>query len=85
GAVQDHAYQRQPGASDPEGYGGYSLSTTGYAVDIGRSYASRAQAQAFQAMLDRLQALNLIAWVREAGVIHITVASDASRVIAGGV
>lgn len=85
GAVQDHAYQRQPGASDPEGYDGYSLSTTGYAVDIGRSYASRAQAQAFQAMLDRLQALNLIAWVREAGVIHITVASDASRVIAGGV
>ena len=30
-------------------------------------YASGAQAEAFQYMLDRLQALNLIAWVRDAG------------------
>jgi hypothetical protein len=45
---------------------------------------SRAQAAAFQSMLDRLQALNLIAWVRTPRTIEITVASDASRVIVNG-
>jgi hypothetical protein len=85
GAVQDGRYQTQTGSADPEAYDGYSLDTTGYAFDILRRYASRAQAGALQAMLDRLQALNLIAWVREADVIHVTVAGDASRVIAQGV
>ena len=28
-------------------------------------------------MLDRLQSLNLIAWVREPAAIHVTVAEDA--------
>jgi hypothetical protein len=32
-------------------------------------------------MLDRLTALNLIAWVREAGAIHVTAAGDAGRVL----
>jgi len=32
-------------------------------------------------MLDRLQALNLIAWVREPGTIHITVSSEARRLL----
>jgi hypothetical protein len=32
---------------------------------------------AFQFALDRLQALDLVAWVREPAAIHITVASDA--------
>ena len=31
----------------------------------------------FQAVLDRLQSLNLIAWAREPDTIRITVASDA--------
>jgi hypothetical protein len=35
-------------------------------------------------MLDRLQALNLIAWSRGQATISITVASDASRLIADG-
>jgi hypothetical protein len=84
GAVQDRRYQAQSDVADPEAYDGYSLDTTGYAFDIRRSYVSRAQAVALQAMLDRLQALNLIAWVREADVIHVTVAGDASQVIARG-
>ena len=50
----------------------YSLHTTGWAFDIPRRYGSRAQALAFQFMLDRLTALNLIAWVREPGAIHVT-------------
>ncbi len=55
----------------------YSLHTTGYAFDILRSYRSRRQAVAFQFMLDRLTALNLISWVVEPAAIHVTVSSDA--------
>ena len=61
-----------------------STPTTGYSFQIARRYASRAQALAFQAMLDRLQALNLIAWLRGPVTIQITVASDASHVIVDG-
>ena len=39
---------------------------------------SHAQALAFQFMLDRLTALNMIAWVREPDAIHVTVATPAS-------
>ena len=53
----------------------YSLHTTGWAFDIARRYRSAAQAEGFQFMLDRLTALNMIAWVREADAIHVTVAS----------
>jgi hypothetical protein len=48
------------------------IHATGYAFDISRDYASGAQAEAFQFMLDRLQALNLIAWIRDGDTIHIT-------------
>ncbi|HEY5318801.1 MAG TPA: transglycosylase SLT domain-containing protein [Solirubrobacteraceae bacterium] len=78
-AVTDRSYEHLLGAS-----GGYSLATTGYEFEIERSYASGAQAGAFQAMLDRLQALNLIAWARESTTIDITVASDAGRAIVNG-
>jgi Transglycosylase SLT domain len=77
GTVTDSRYQQLLGAPD-------STATTGYSFQIARRYASRKQALAFQAMLDRLQALNLIAWLRGPGTIEITVASDASRVIVDG-
>ena len=35
-------------------------------------------------MLDRLQALNLIAWERFSSVIEVTVASDAAHAIVDG-
>jgi hypothetical protein len=50
-----------------------SLHTTGYTFDLSRAYRSSAQAQALQFWLDRLTALDLIAWVREPTVIHVTV------------
>jgi hypothetical protein len=56
---------------------GYAVATTGYSFDIERRYASQAQADAFQAMLDRLQALDVIAWERRSDVIHITVSERA--------
>ncbi|MGI8411861.1 MAG: hypothetical protein ACR2LV_03955 [Solirubrobacteraceae bacterium] len=77
-AVTDQRYQRLRGFADPP-------ASAGYTFEIARTYASRAQALALQAMLDRLQALDLIAWVRGPSTIEITVASDASQVIVGGV
>jgi hypothetical protein len=61
------------------------LSATGYSFAIARRYASRRQADALQAMLDQLQALDVIAWVRSPETIEITVASDAGKVIVDGV
>jgi hypothetical protein len=49
---------------------------TGFAFDVRRRYRSDAQAAAFQYMLDRLQALNLIAWVRDSDAIHITASGE---------
>ena len=34
---------------------------------------------------DRLEALDLIAWVREPGAIHLTVAEDAGEVLRDGI
>jgi hypothetical protein len=76
-AARDARYQRALRRGNPEAARGYSLHTTGYSFDILRDYASREQALAFQFWLDRLQALNLIAWVREPRAIHVTVAEDA--------
>jgi hypothetical protein len=60
----------------------YSIHTTGYAFDIARAYATTAQADAFQFVLDRLVAVNAIAYIREAAAIHVAVASDARRKLA---
>jgi hypothetical protein len=77
-AVADRRYQQLLGASDPP-------ATDGWSFTIARRYVSGAQANAFQAMLDRLQTLNLIAWQRYSAEIEVTVASDAGRAIAGGI
>jgi hypothetical protein len=66
----DRQYVRQTGT-------GFASSADGYSFQIARRYVSIAQANAFQAVLDRLQALNLIAWSREPSSIDITVARDA--------
>jgi hypothetical protein len=75
--VTDRRYQQQLGVSDPE-------ATTGYTFQIARRYVNEAQAAAFQALLDRLQSLDVIAWLREPDTIDVTVASDATRVLAVG-
>ena len=46
-----------------------------------RRYRSRKHALAFQTVLDRLQALNLIAWVREPAAIHVTASGDARALL----
>lgn len=77
-AVRDRAYEARLPKREIAGPRSYSLHTTGYSFDVKRRYESRAQAEAFQAMLDRLQALNVIAWHARGDVIHITV-SERSR------
>ncbi len=78
-SVRDERYQRLLLARNREATPNYSLHTTGWAFDILRSYIDRAQALAFEFMLERLQSLDLIAWVREPGAIHVTVSEDAAR------
>jgi hypothetical protein len=77
GAVTDGRYQQALGVQDPP-------ATAGDSFTLARRYVDRAQANALQSMLDRLQALNLIAWQRFPSTIEVTVASDASRVIVNG-
>jgi hypothetical protein len=79
--VRDDRYQDALEPVNQEATHSYSLHTTGYTFDIARDYANRNQAMAMQFVLDRLTALNLIAWVREPGAIHVTVASDAARLM----
>ena len=76
GAVRDARYQQLLGDETD-----YSLHTTGYAFDILREYASGRQAAAFQFMLERLEALSLIAWIREPEVIHVTVGPAAAPLV----
>jgi len=75
--VSDRRYQRLAGFDDPAAAAGWSFT-------IARRYVNEAQAMAFQSMLDRLQALNLIAWQRYPDEIEITVAADAGAVIVNG-
>ncbi|MEA2440708.1 MAG: hypothetical protein QOH76_2132 [Thermoleophilaceae bacterium] len=79
--VRDRLYQRLLVRGNAQATRKYSLHTTGYAFDIERRYRSRRQALAFQFMLDRLTALNLIAWAIEPSAIHVTVSSDAAQLI----
>lgn len=79
--VRDAEYQAELAGVEIQATDGYSLHTTGYAFDIARDYADRDQARALQFLLDRLTALNLIAWVREPGAIHVTVSADAARLM----
>lgn len=76
--VSDARAQQYYGYSDPPAAAGWSF-------NIERRYVSSAQRDAFQAVLDRLQSLNLIAWQRYPSEIEVTVASDAGRVLARGV
>ncbi|MBA3747825.1 MAG: hypothetical protein H0W96_10105 [Solirubrobacterales bacterium] len=80
--VRDKRYQRVLLSRNREATPNYSLHTTGWAFDVLRTYASRAQALAFEFMLGRLQSHNLIAWVREPAAIHVTVSTDAERLAA---
>ena len=79
--VRDLSYQRLLARRNAFATREYSLHTTGFALDIRRDYATRSQAVAFEYMLDRLQSLNLLAWVREPAAIHITASGEARELL----
>ncbi|HZB75866.1 MAG TPA: DUF5715 family protein [Solirubrobacteraceae bacterium] len=79
--VRDEAYQALLVRRNREATRNYSLHTTGWAFDIARMYRDRRHAEAFQFVLDRLQALDVIAWVREPAAIHITASAEAGRLL----
>src|SRR3954471_5801509 len=79
--VRDLRYQRLLVKGNVQATHAYSLHTTGYSFDILRRYKSRAQAGAFQFMLDRLTALNLISWAVEPSAIHVTMSSEARKLL----
>jgi hypothetical protein len=81
-AVRDKRYQRVLMHVNANAARTYSIHTTGYAFDIARTYRSASQADAFEFVLERLQALNAIAYIRESGAIHVAVAADFGRKLA---
>lgn len=78
-AVRDLRYQNALKRVNENAARSYSLHTTGYAFDLARSYQNSRQAAALQFVLDRLQALDLIAFIKEPEAIHVAVASNAAR------
>jgi hypothetical protein len=78
-AVRDNRYQSKLRRVNENAARSYSLHTTGYAFDLARSYGSLRQAAALQFVLDRLESLNLIAYIKEPEAIHVAVASGAGR------
>jgi len=81
-AVRDDEYQRRLTQINPVATRAYSMHTTGYAFDILRSFHSGAQKRAFFRVLERLQAVNAIAYIPEFAAMHIAVASDAPAKLA---
>jgi hypothetical protein len=57
------------------------IHATGDTFDVRRTYASPAEAEAFQFVLERLQALGVIAWRRLPGVIQVVVGPRADRLL----
>lgn len=79
--VRDRRYQEELARGNPEATRAHSVHTTGWSFDVLRRYANGRQAAAFQFVLDRMAATNLITWVREPAAIHVTVAADAADVL----
>jgi hypothetical protein len=79
--VRDRYYQRQLHEVNDQATGAYSLHTTGYSFDVLRDYSSDRQAQAFQFMLDRLRALDVIDYAYEPEAIHVTVSDEAQPLL----
>jgi hypothetical protein len=79
--VRDTEYQRLLVRHTREATQKFSLHTTGWAFDIARLYRSHRQALAFQFVLDRLQVLDAIAWVREPAAIHVTASRDGKSLL----
>lgn len=79
--VRDRRYQDALLDVNDQATAAYSLHTTGYAFDVERKYSGDRQAEAFQFMLDRLRALDVIDYAYEPDAIHITVSDEAAPLL----
>ena len=71
--VRDLPYQELLVQTNIQATPEFSLHTTGFAIDIAKPRAETP----LRFLLERLQALNVIAWVEEPGAFHLTVGRDA--------
>jgi soluble lytic murein transglycosylase-like protein len=77
--VRDLGYQRLLIRSNPQATSGFSLHTTGYAIDLARDPRRRWQERALVPVLTRLRSLGVIDWVYEPTAIHLTVGPEGRR------
>jgi hypothetical protein len=78
-AVRDDTYQGALEGVNAFAARTYSLHTTGFTFDLGRATLSPRQEQALRLVLDRLTALNAVAYIEEPYCFHVTVASRAAH------
>jgi hypothetical protein len=71
--VRDQRYQDALVGVNSQATNAFSLHTTGFAVDVQRSFRNRAEERAFIAVLEKLRAHNVIDFVYEPAAIHFTV------------
>ena len=71
--VRDRPYQNLLVTRNAQATPEFSLHTTGFAIDI----AKPREEEPLRFILERLQALDVIAWVEEPGAFHLTVGRDA--------
>ena len=76
-AVRDDRYQRALQRVNGFAARTYSLHTTGYTFDLGRSTLAPRQERTLRWVLDRLTALNAVAYIEEPYCFHVTVSSRA--------
>jgi hypothetical protein len=79
--VRDLDYQRALLDINDQATPNYSLHTTGWSFDVARDYSNDRQARAFQFVLDRMRALDVIDYAVEPDAIHVTVAPGAKVIL----
>ena len=79
--VRDQKYQSALIGVNSQATRGFSLHTTGYAVDVSRNFRNTREQQAFIATLERLRAHDIVDFVYEPAAIHFTVGPEAKRLL----
>lgn len=79
--VRDQKYQEALIGVNSQATRAFSLHTTGYALDVSRSFRNRRQERAFLHVLERLRAHNVVDFVFEPGAIHFTVGPEGERLM----
>jgi hypothetical protein len=79
--VRDMRYQDALVGVNSQATKAFSLHTTGFALDVRRSFRNRREERAFIAVLERLRAHNVIDFVYEPAAIHLTAGPRAKALL----